>query len=224
MIIPKEIPPKNLLIIKVASTIIVLSLPIFLLLSNVLFLSKSEKFHFKTYEEVGVYSTLDRAEVESATYELLKYFSKDTVLSSSFFSNQAKLHLADVKSLFDIAKIVSLMSLVLIVSSLFYLYLQNKKTQILISLKIGIILLGASVFICGVLSILNFAFFFQKFHEIFFVNNLWLFPEEDKLVQIFPQEFFVEFLKKLLVNLFISALSVLLVVKLLEKCLFHTSK
>ncbi|HSN67432.1 MAG TPA: DUF1461 domain-containing protein, partial [Fusibacter sp.] len=65
----------------------------------------------------------------------------------------------------------------------------------------------ASLIALGTLIALYFIDFdwaFRKFHEIFFTNDLWLLdPKTDRLIQMMPLEFFIDFTKQWLSKVFL---------------------
>lgn len=108
-------------------------------------------------------------------------------------------------------------NLIKILLIIFGILIITGATIIVISLKENKRVLGKSLIIGGVLTILviallfllltNFEYAFIKFHEIIFNNNLWLLnPATDKLIIMFPENFFYDVTQNIVVRSLITAI------------------
>src|SRR3989344_5396480 len=86
------------------------------------------------------------------------------------------------------------------------LLIKGRWTLLVKSAFIGSILTVIITFFLFSLSVFDFSFFFEKFHLISFSNNFWLFPDNDNLIKLFPESFFVNFLFRLTLNIIITAI------------------
>lgn len=126
--------------------------------------------------------------VDRAALNLLSFFKGNEDLDSQLYSNQAQLHLKDVKNIFKNIRIIFLASLFLLIFDA----LHDRKS-FLKDLRKGSILTLLFTIVVSFLFIIDFDSLFLLFHQVLFKNNLWLFASNDPLIQIFPQSFFVSF-------------------------------
>lgn len=193
-------------------------IPLVIILGNFQYLAFNFGFYQKLYQKVGVYQTFsDREIVNYATDNLFEYFRGKNKLDHNFFSTQAKLHLKDVKNILQVT------------SGLFYLSLATVLTiSIVLVFKKQYKRLARSFFISSVITLvfvglLAFGIFqvfdpiFIKFHQVAFNNNLWLFPADDNLIRLFPQQFFILFANSLASNIIFSSAIIALVSAILIK-------
>jgi len=172
----------------------------------------SNSFYYSEFEKNLVYQKFDKETVNSANKELLDYFQNKNYLKSAFFNEREKFHLKDVKQLIETVILIFNSLVIIFTLSLYYLYYNNIAiTKPLIMSSTASILI---LIIFGILSLFNFSEVFLKFHYLTFSNNLWqLNPETDNLIIMFPEIFFYNFLKRLLiVSLIFSIILLLLLV------------
>lgn len=151
--------------LKLIKILIIILLPLVLLLSNL---------GFVFYNEVNKYE------------DLKGFFNSEDLIG---YSEKEKVHMQEVKDLVNNLKILLIISLVLLISLLSYLFKINKK-EFYISLLIGS---GLTILICLmfiIFSLIDFNLFFTYFHKLFFRSNNWLLNESDRLIQMFPSNFF----------------------------------
>src|SRR3989344_3456388 len=162
--------------VKPASCLIILLIPIFLTLTNVLLLTFNRKYYFALYEKLDIYQTFDRKkQAQDATDELLAYLRGEKELEDKFFSTQAKMHLVDVKNLAQTAFIVDLASLLVLILAIAKLKFDKNNSVLKKSIVKGSTLTIFASLIILPLAIFGFSYWFEKFHLLFFRNKLWLF-------------------------------------------------
>lgn len=112
-----------------------------------------------------------------------------------FFSKRDKLHMVDVKNLFDKGTVIRSLGLIYVILFIIIGFYKNKRfwrnlaKYCLISSLLSIGLIG----ILAILMSIDFYKYFTIFHEIFFTNDLWLMdPIVDRLVNIYPEGFFTD--------------------------------
>ena len=185
---------------------LIISFPVVIILGNFQYLMFNLSYYQSLYRKLGVYQSFnDQDEVHNATVSLLGYFRGKNNLDHNFFSNQAQLHLADVKNLLKSTFIFYNLSLltVLILSALLIIKKQYRLLTTSLFLS-SIITLSAMVLLAvGLFGV--FDFLFVKFHRLVFDNNLWMFPEDDSLIRLFPQQFFISFSNQLAANIILTS-------------------
>ena len=179
-----------------------LFVPLIILFSFNLFVF-NEKYYEKEFVKTGVYEKYQKEDVKNAVDELFGYFKDKNDLKTQFFNQKEKEHLKDVKNI--IQKIINLFYFVLVASTAAIIYFLIHKKYF----EIGKILMRGSIFsILTVItflsfSIMSFSSSFYLFHVTFFKNNLWMLnPETDNLINLFPEQFFFDIMKEILVASF----------------------
>jgi len=158
-------------------------------------------FYDKQYNENGAYLKYGKQEVAEFTIGLFKYFKDDNFYyNHSFLSQQDIDHLIDVKNLIGKANFYYNTTLILVVLFFIALLLIDKKTFVK-NAFIVLVSTGITIFIITLIMFLlrnDFSNYFLQFHAIFFRNNLWMMdPAKDTLINLFPQLFFYNFVKRL---------------------------
>ncbi len=203
---------------KIIKYLIILLLPVTIILSNLLYLTHRSNVYESIYRKENIYQHFQTTtEADNATKELIGYFKGQNHLEDNLFSFQAKVHLKDVKFLIHSATVINYFSIFVAVIMVL-LFLKRKKYKLL---KRSIII-GSSITIFVVIIIaislsINFDFIFIIFHKILFSNNLWLFEQSDKLIKLFPPEFFITFANKLFINIILTAFAIMLAAMLFIK-------
>lgn len=129
-------------------------------------------------------------------------------------SEEGRIHFIDVKNLFNLAFYISLASLVLSVFGIIYL-MRIKEPHFLKYASFLLLLLPA---ILSVPFIINFDKTFDRFHELFFSNNYWIFdPDKDPIINVLPQEFFFHSATLILILLVIFSSALIIVYKSYKK-------
>lgn len=205
-------------LVKFVALLATITLPVAIVLSNVQYLAYNQSVYFDIYSKHSIYNSFETQQIaQDATRNLMSFFKGSSNLDEKFYSNQAVLHLHDVKSYI---KIVSNLNLVLTILLLLYFSFLGSKRQLK---QIANIITRSSlvtitlVLIVVIVLLVSFELAFGGFHKIIFRNDLWLFPPEDNLVKLFPSEFFIAFSRKLAINIIVSAITLLLISKIIKK-------
>jgi integral membrane protein (TIGR01906 family) len=212
-------------------TLFVVLMPLMLLLTDVQMVAynrdyyKAEYIKYKIPEYIGM--NIDN--LMDSTEKLLQYledkrdnldftaeFDKGT---DEFFSQRDKSHMVDVKGLFVKGLFLRNFSFLYILGFILILFWKKSLGGQLRKLaKYGIAVTVAGivpVLILVVLMNIDFYKYFTIFHEIFFTNDLWLLdPATDRLINIFPQDFFTDMAFSIS-YLYIAEMAVILVGSLL---------
>lgn len=110
-----------------------------------------------------------------------------------FFNEREKLHMIDVKNLFQISQNLRICFLIFDILILILMVKFGKLYDMCFSLVWGIGIFILLVFGIIFAAILDFEKSFTIFHKIFFNNDLWILdPRTDLLINIVPQEFFMD--------------------------------
>lgn len=169
-------------------------------------------YYMNSFEENGVYVTTGKSqgELEVVSKDIISYLKgrEDDKFLYKHFNDKEVLHMIDVLDLFDIARVIKLISA--IISLVIVFYFLSKSLASLVGKWIGIGLFANHllIIILGVLILIDFTKYFTIFHEIFFSNDLWLLdPRTDLLIQMLPEPFFVNMAKNIGIS-FIKYLSI----------------
>lgn len=114
-----------------------------------------------------------------------------------FFSQRDKQHMIDVKGLFVKGLFLRNFSFIYILMFILLFFRRKPfKGRLRRFAVYGISIAAAGiipVIILVILMNIDFYKYFTVFHEIFFTNDLWLLdPAADRLINIFPQDFFTD--------------------------------
>jgi len=182
------------------------------LIATIIFLSSfaslifNESFYQNEHAKNEVYDSLPDA--DARTSELTRFMKYGTELGSEF-NQKEKLHMQDVKNLVDKGFLLYYFCIILLMGIIIY-YFYTHENFISVLIYSGGIIIGFT-FLSFLLQN-QFQYFFIKFHELFFDNNLWLLnPTTDKLIILLPEQFFVDFVKNVYLRSFISGVGLFFV-------------
>ncbi len=103
------------------------------------------------------------------------------------YSTQGKIHFEEVRNIFQIIKKVFYLTGLISILGII-LNIKDKNIKFLNITSITTILLPVIV---SILLIINFNYFFIKFHEAVFSNDYWIFdPDIDPVINILPEDIF----------------------------------
>jgi integral membrane protein (TIGR01906 family) len=103
------------------------------------------------------------------------------------YSTQGKIHFEEVRNIFQIIKKVFYLTGLISILGII-LNIKDKNIKFLNITSIITILLPVIV---SILLIINFNYFFIKFHEAVFSNDYWIFdPDIDPVINILPEDIF----------------------------------
>lgn len=186
-------------------------------------------FYTNQYEQLNTAQRLRLSEEDltKATTVLLDYLRSDrddcNVTITQYeevkeaFNEKEKTHMVDVRNLYEFALNLRLISIIIVIVSLLYLWLYDKQIPwfALSSafVKISVLFLMFFAFL-GIWAYVDFNAFWTMFHEICFTNDLWLLnPATDLMINLFPSPVFSALVFKILfsflcpfVGLFVAAM------------------
>ncbi len=143
------------------------------------------------------FSGLSEEQYVNYTMQIVDYFFNSRKFVSvrntngqiikEFFTKDEVLHMKNVKSLIRFFLFVFATSLFLFVYCL--RFVKYKRNLFVLVSFTGIIF----VIVLFLISLFDFSGAFIVFHKIFFRNSLWLLPENTKLIEMFPEKLFYNF-------------------------------
>lgn len=212
-------------------TIFAVALPIALLLSTVSYVSSDLDFYRDRFRENKISDTTGLSEqaLLSVSEEIVKYLQGerdnfDITLEDGIelFGEREKLHMEDVRVLFDVGIIVRNLSMLLsILAFLCILYVDRREAGNALVVSFCFTLLAIATL--GMFIALDFEKTFTVFHLMLFDNDLWLLdPRTDLLIKMLPLDFFYKMAYRILV-LFGIEVSAVLGLGLLGRRLFKSS-
>src|SRR3989338_5678863 len=87
---------------RIVKYLLIILIPLVIILGNFQFLIFNFEYYKNLYKKIGTYQSFnDSKVVDNATNNLLGYFRGKNELDHNFFSTQAVLHLADVKTIIN---------------------------------------------------------------------------------------------------------------------------
>lgn len=157
------------------------------------------------------------------TNNLLEYLKGNTQLDSTWYSNKDILHMVDVKNLYDFSMYFAILLITLTLILLVITYIIDKTYFLYTPIKIFnkvFIIFFIIIVLLTITAIQNFNYFWIKFHEIIFTNDLWLLdPRESNLIKMVPEEFFFELVIKIIINILIYLTSLIVIRQIVKKIL-----
>ena len=202
-----------MLLNKLLKIIFIVSLILLIIISNFKLLALNFNFYKNEFSKLNVYEKIPDADKQALN--LINYHNNKEELSN-FFNDREKLHLQDVKNLFQKLSLIFYISLILSLILLIY-FIYIKKYKIIYSSFLIAGILTFILIILFLISVSNFDKAFTQFHLILFSNNLWqLNPETDNLVNLFPLQFFYDITKQIIIDTLIS-LFILIILALIIK-------
>ena len=151
--------------------------------------------------EISEYTGIDRNDIERICEKLAGYLQGTTQdinitadvhgSSREVFNEKEIQHMVDVRSIFDLVRLLTAISIVVFIGcAIALIKIYGKKT-----FYRGIMITGlvppVLIIVPLIAAIIDFHGVFTLFHELFFTNELWLLdPETDILIQMLPQPFF----------------------------------
>ncbi len=127
-----------------------------------------------------------------------------------FYNEKEQHHLHDIYNLVkggrwflilaNISMLIALLVVWLFDKRIMKYFLTSMIRMFRVAVAVSLITLGTLV----ALYVIDFDWAFRKFHELFFTNDLWLLdPRTDRLIQLMPLDFFIDFTKRWLSKVFL---------------------
>jgi len=171
-------------------------------------------FYEEEFSKNGVYEKYNKADVDEEHDKIMEFLlTTKSIGETKMLSEQGIQHLKDVKILMRNIEYFSYFIVIVVFGLFAYLHFKHKKKDILFAkatLFSGII--SSVVLLILYFLSRNFNWFFVKFHEIAFSNDLWLMdPEKTMLVNLYPDQFWWDaFAKIIWIVMIVSVMFVLM--------------
>ncbi len=207
------------LFLLIVSVLMVLTIPFIIYGYNFNSVAFDESLYKKEFSKYNVYTKLKNYDIEIINNDVLNYLKNEknnNLIKNDFFNEREKTHLLDVKIL--ISKVLSIyyfsviLFLLLFILLIFLINFYFKKItkRLLIILAVGSFLTLLDAVLFFILSNLNFNFVFDLFHESFFNFGTYTFdPAYEKIVILYPQNLFFDFLIRIMYNTILSSIGIL---------------
>ncbi|MCC7365056.1 MAG: TIGR01906 family membrane protein [Dehalococcoidia bacterium] len=196
------------LLSRLAMICFVAAVPVLLVTTNVRFFAGEERFYergFRNHDADQV-TGVSLAELDRAAREIIAYFENDAetlrILVTrdgqeiSLFNSRETEHMKDVKWLMQAVFGVQEVALAYVLAYVTGVFLWARERSLRSLAKLALLGVAAGfavVAAVGALAVTGFDALWTRFHEIAFRNDLWeLDPDTDRLIQMFPEEFWQE--------------------------------
>lgn len=180
---------------KTLMILILISISLTFLVFSIEINSYNENYYTKKFKEHNVEEVTGKNlnQLKPITKKLILYLKGgDNDLLRPHYNGKEILHMEDVKSLFNLARIIKYIGILIIILGAYYLWKSKALLSLAKTLFYGIFINYILISIIGVLSFIDFNKYFTYFHLLFFTNDLWLLdPRTDLLIQMLPEEFFI---------------------------------
>ncbi len=159
------------------------------------------EYYMESFEENGVYHVTGKTEEELqvVSKDIITYLkgSQDDALDRHFNEREIH-HMEDVLGLYELARVIKLVSALLALGIIF-LFLSKEKAGFMGKwMVLGIFANHILLILLGIFIVTDFTKYFTIFHEIFFDNDLWILnPNTDLLIQMLPEPFFINIAVKI---------------------------
>lgn len=195
----------------IIAVLIILQFPLILFLANFKGVAFDIDFYKKEFDNYNP-AVENAIPITDNLIYYLRYKEVDAEYIKVFEKDEIE-HLIDVKGLIQRCLLVLNLSMVLIGVFILGLFLIDK-VNFLRNLSLSILFGGFFTWIVTFIThlmIKDFDKAFVRFHELFFKLGTWDFPSTYKLVILFPKEFWIDIVNKIIGNVVISA-NILIVV------------
>lgn len=179
---------------KILNMIILISLAMFIISASVILGLKCKSIYYNDISKLNISSMSGLSEDEiKLNYDyLIDYNLNDFVgefkLPTIKFSNDGKIHFEEVRNIFQFIKKIFYISFVISLAGIIF----NIKNRSIKFLKYSSIMTILLPIITLIPVMINFNYFFIKFHQVVFSNNYWIFDADiDPVIEILPQEVFL---------------------------------
>ena len=178
---------------RLLNILISFSLAIFIISGSVILGLKCKSLYYYDVKKLSIsaMSGFTEEEIKQNYDYLIDYNLNKNVgefhLPTIKYSKEGKIHFEEVRNIFQvIKKVFCLTGMISVLGVVFSI--KNKNIKFLNNTSIMTILLPI---ITAIPLMINFNYFFIKFHEVVFSNDYWIFdPNIDPVINILPQDVF----------------------------------
>ena len=205
---------------KLINIVISFSVAIFIISGSIILGLKYKSLYYYDVENLNISAVSGFSEDEiKLNYDyLIDYNLSSNVdefhLPTIEYSKEGKIHFQEVRNIFQIIEKMFYMSGVISMLGII-LSIKNKNIKFLNTSSIITILLPI---ITAIPLMINFNYFFIKFHETVFSNDYWIFdPNIDPVINILPQDVFFHIGILILATIFIMSILLQISYRVLNK-------
>ncbi|HLS52914.1 MAG TPA: TIGR01906 family membrane protein [Tissierellaceae bacterium] len=162
-------------------------------------------YYLKSYEKnkISQLTGKSKGQLAEISENLVSYIKGQggEELLEPYFNEKEILHMVDVQNLFNLARRIKYIGLVLSIGIVIN-FLKDRKYKLLgKALLFGPFVNYFIFLILGILAYIDFNKYFTYFHLIFFTNDLWILdPNKDLMIQMLPENFFMGMAKNILLS------------------------
>ena len=191
--------------------------PLFISLFTIHLFVYDAGFYHDAFLKYGVYERVP-FDADSALLDIIS-FLRGGELTSSVFSETEFLHLLDVRNLFFYGEIIFYAISILFLFWIGFLFFRRHYALIFYLFFYGGLF---SILLFSLFTLLPFSSIFLNFHLASFSNDYWILPSDSSLVLLFPQEFFFDFYRIILLYSFIWSFLFLVIAFLIYRLRLRT--
>ena len=191
------------------SIILILFIPYLINIGNFRLLLYDPSFYHDEFQKVLSYER--QPDAEKLLGNLLQFIKGREALSSDFNEREVS-HMHDVRAVIRGFLYVMYAMLILYII-LLWIMIKRFKVSIekIMYLNAGGGVLTILLLLFLYIATLNFSIVFDRFHTVFFNAESWVFPAQSLLIQLFPQQFFLDFTYTIVIRSMVSALFLMIV-------------
>lgn len=179
----------------------------FLISAPLIYFTFNNNFYMHQLEKNNVANNIENSEL--LTQNIINYLKGKEQLNSQFTENEIN-HMKDVKSLIHIARFILILSSIIIIFSIIAIFFHRKiKRNVLKSFFFGAISTIAVIAFFALSAIFNFQSSFRIFHELFFPQGNWTFPQNSILITLLPEQFFISTSQAIFISVFILGIIII---------------
>ncbi|MEM3374501.1 MAG: DUF1461 domain-containing protein [Candidatus Woesearchaeota archaeon] len=200
------------------SIFLIASLFFIIIFSSVFSYVYNLNYYEKQYEKNNIYQKFEKNYLLNITKNLYGYLKYKNELDRNFFNEKEESHLNDVRIIIKNLDIIYKISLVIFFILLFY-FLKKKYYNELFNSFIysGFIGISFILLISIFYFLFGFDFLFEVFHKIFFTGNYAFDPRISNMKFIFPDIFFFDISKSIIILTIIKFILLILFGLFLKK-------
>ncbi|MEG0050894.1 MAG: TIGR01906 family membrane protein [Terrisporobacter sp.] len=208
---------------KLLKILISFSLAIFIISGSVILGLRCKSIYYNDVSKlnIGQMSGLTETEIKLNYDYLINYNLNNTVeefeLPTLKSSQQGKIHFEEVRNIFQVNKKVFYISFVI---SLIGVIISVKNKNIKFLNTTSLMTIGLPI-ITAIPIMINFNYFFIKFHEMIFSNDYWIFdPNLDPVINMLPEEVFLHIGLFILMLIILASILIQILYRILNKRLY----
>lgn len=205
---------------KLFNTFISFSLAIFIITGSVILGLRCKNIYYNDISNLNISDMSGFTDEEiMLNYDyLIDYNLNNSVeefnLPTIKYSKKGKIHFEEVRNIFQFIKRVCLISFLISLVGVI-ISIKNKNIKFLNTTSIMTIGL---IIITAIPLLINFNYFFIKFHEIVFSNDYWIFdPDKDPVINMLPEEVFFHIGLFILVLILLGSILLQLLYRVINK-------